>query len=51
MVHISNQDADTLVALLNVTMPEGLSLKEQNVVRRVRLALKRLKKKRSSCLR
>ena len=51
MVHISNQDADALLALLSVTIGGDLSLKEENVVRRAKIALKRLKKKRSSCSR
>lgn len=49
MVHISNQDADALIALLSVKRKGGLSLREENVVRRATLALKRLQKKRSKC--
>ena len=47
MVHISNKDADALLALLNVTPPVSSSLREQNKWRLARLALRRLERKRS----
>lgn len=48
MVHISNKDADALLALLNVTLPVSSSLREQNKWRLARIALKRLSKKRNA---
>jgi len=49
MVHISNQDADSLLKLLSITFPKPTTLREENALRTARLALKRMQKKRSKC--